>query len=267
MLGRYPKTLHLDGSGLVDAIGRRERLRWQDLAGRHVVVEEKIDGSETSFHFDSDAVLHVRARINDLAVSQRGGAEKPFDTLKDWLVAIEEALFDRILDRYAVYGEWAYACHSVYYDALPHHFLEFDVYDKLTGEFLSTDRRRALLEGLPIHSVPVLYQGHAGRDHPSSLVAAPLFRSPGWKATAAASASRAGVEPAAFLARVADNGLAEGVYGKIEEDGTVVARFKWVRPDFVSGIVEGGRHWKDAPLVPNTVAESFIPHHNLMTKT
>ncbi|KAG1274245.1 hypothetical protein G6F64_015171 [Rhizopus arrhizus] len=55
-----------------------------------------------------------------------------------------------------MYGETLTKKHSVFYDALPHHFFEFDVLDRHSGNFLSTDARRALLAGGPVLSVPVL---------------------------------------------------------------------------------------------------------------
>lgn len=44
--------------------------------------------------------------------------------------------------RYVMYGEWLYAKHTVYYDMLPHYFMEFDIYDKENGSFLGTAARR-----------------------------------------------------------------------------------------------------------------------------
>ncbi len=55
-----------------------------------------------------------------------------------------------------MYGEWLYAKHTVFYDNLPHYFMEFDVLDRLTRAFLSTTARRELLTGLPVMPVPVI---------------------------------------------------------------------------------------------------------------
>ncbi len=60
-----------------------------------------------------------------------------------------------------MYGEWLYARHTIPYDQLPHYFLEFDILDRETGMFLSTDRRHALLAGSPVRSVPVLARSPA----------------------------------------------------------------------------------------------------------
>lgn len=62
-------------------------------------------------------------------------------------------------DRYVLYGEWLYATHTIFYDALPHYFCAFDVLDVTAGEFLSTARRGELLAGTPVVSVPVLRAG------------------------------------------------------------------------------------------------------------
>jgi hypothetical protein len=45
--------------------------------------------------------------------------------------------------------------------------------------------------------------------------------------------------------------LAEGLYIKVEEDGVVRERSKWVRPDFLQVILGSGSHWHDRPLLPN----------------
>ena len=85
--------------------------------------------------------------------------------------------------RYLLYGEWLYARHTIYYDALPHYFLEFDVLDRSTGEFLSTDRRRELLSGVPIVSAPVLWRGVAKPAlHIQHLITPSNFRTAAWRA-------------------------------------------------------------------------------------
>jgi len=253
---RYPRTLHLDGSGLGTTRSGRDRLAWKELVGRNVVIEEKMDGSETSVEFDADLEPVVRFRGNPLDLASRGGAERTFNGLKDWFAANAEAFFDVIGDRYRVYGEWLHTCHRVFYDALPCHFLEFDILDRQTGIFLDTPSRRALLEALPfVSSVHVLFEGVASPSaHPSSLVGPSRFKSRYWEDNARRAAEVSGQDPSAFLARIDPLDLAEGVYGKVEEEGRVTARFKWVRPDFVRAIVDGGTHWKDMPPIPNLLS-------------
>ena len=65
--------------------------------------------------------------------------------------------------RYVMYGEWLYARHTIACDRLAHFFIEFDILDRDSGEFLSTERRASLLAGGPVVSVPVLGTGSVGR--------------------------------------------------------------------------------------------------------
>lgn len=248
---KYPRTFHLDDSGLPPGDSGRGRIQWSGIVGHNVVLEEKIDGSHSGFFFDAGGSLHALNRGNELDISSRGGGERQFDVLKDWLAAHEATFLDRLEDRFVVYGEWAYAAHSVYYDELPHLFLEFDVLDRQASDFLSTPMRNALLDGLPIASVPVLFQGTAQpAKSPASFVGQSAFKSDGWRASckrgSGADFGEIGIE---------DSDLGEGIYGKVEENGRVVMRFKWVRPGFVKHIVEGEGHWTNRNLVLNGLAD------------
>ena len=48
--------------------------------------------------------------------------------------------------------------------------------------------------------------------------------------------------------------LMEGVYIKWEENGRVMGRYKFVRADFVSLIVENEEHHMNLPIIPNLLA-------------
>src|SRR6202012_2887914 len=88
-----------------------------------------------------------------------GPRERQFDLFKRWANHHQNALWDVLGARYVMYGEWLYARHTIRYDRLPHYFLEFDLLDRETGEFLSTERRRSILVASPGVSVPVLASG------------------------------------------------------------------------------------------------------------
>lgn len=83
-----------------------------------------------------------------------GGREAQFALFKAWAEAHRHRFHAALGARYIVFGEWCYTKHTVFYDRLPHYFLEFDVFDRETKLFLSTPVRRRLLESLPIVSVP-----------------------------------------------------------------------------------------------------------------
>lgn len=54
----------------------------------------------------------------------------------------------------------------------------------------------------------------------------------------------------------------EGIYIKVEEDGEVVDRMKYVRASFLQTVEESQSHWLDRPIVPNRliipITELFI---------
>src|SRR4051812_10400132 len=131
---KYPRTQHLEGSRLQPGDEDLDQVPFADVAGRHVVVEEKVDGANAGVRFDSGGDLLLQSRGHFLTGGPR---EKHFNLFKQWAHAHAPALLDALLDRYVLFGEWLYAKHTVFYDRLPHYFLEFDVLDTQTGEFLS----------------------------------------------------------------------------------------------------------------------------------
>jgi hypothetical protein len=46
----------------------------------------------------------------------------------------------------------------------------------------------------------------------------------------------------------------EGLYIKVEEEGVVKERYKFVRGDFLSRIADSESHWMARPIVPNELA-------------
>ena len=46
----------------------------------------------------------------------------------------------------------------------------------------------------------------------------------------------------------------EGLYIKVESEGQVVGRYKYVRASFLTSILESGSHWLSRPIVPNQLA-------------
>jgi hypothetical protein len=45
--------------------------------------------------------------------------------------------------------------------------------------------------------------------------------------------------------------LMEGLYIKVEEDGIVKERYKYVRAGFLQTVFDSESHWMDRPLLPN----------------
>lgn len=246
---KYPRTRHLAGSGLQpddDPV----TAPWDELAGRYLVVEEKMDGANCGLSFDAAGRLRLQSRGHYLTGGPR---ERQFGLLKSWASAHAANLWELLGDRYVLYGEWCYGKHSIFYTDLPHYLLEFDILDTQNGAFLSTDRRTELLRAAPfIASVNVL---HAGRLSSlgalQALVGRSHFIAANHREQLAAAAAEAGQEPATALAETDPSGLMEGLYIKVEEGGRVTGRYKYVRRGFLQTVLDSGSHWQDRPLLPN----------------
>lgn len=250
---KYPRTQHLEGSRLQPGDEDLDAVPYDRIRNRFIVVEEKLDGANAGISFDSGGNLCLQSRGHFLV----GGArERHFTLFKSWAQCHHEALSALLGDRYLMYGEWMYAKHTIFYDRLPNYFMEFDILDMRTGMFLGTEQRHALLKGTPISSVPVLHSGSAIRsDYLLSLVRTSLYRSPAWKDTLHRVGAAAGV-PVELLEKQTDpSDLMEGLYIKIEEEGKVVERYKYVRSGFLTSVVRSESHWLDRPIVPNQLAD------------
>jgi hypothetical protein len=213
-------------------------------------VEEKCDGANCGVSFDAAGKLLLQSRGHYLT----GGArEKHFNPFKQWAAAHAHRLWPVLTDRYVMYGEWLYAKHTVFYDRLPHYFLEFDILDTQTGQFLSTERRRQMLAGLPVASVPVLWSGHAeSLDALVALVGPSLYKSPEWRARLREVCGERGLDAERIERETDPADHMEGLYIKVEEPAGVVAeRYKWIRAGFLTRVVDSGSHWLSRPIVPN----------------
>lgn len=251
-LRKYPRTPHLEGSRLQPGDEDLDQIPFSRIRGRHLVVEEKIDGANSAISFGPDGDLRLQSRGHYLTGGER---ERHFALFKTWAGVHQGALREVLGHRYLLYGEWAFAKHTLFYDLLPHYFLEFDVLDRLEGCFLSTPRRQALLAGLPLVSVPVLAQGPFTRlEALVGLVGPARWKSPDWREVLASAAEEVGI-PAELARRQTDpSGLAEGLYLKIEEEGRVVVRLKYVRADFLTAVLDSGSHWLTRTILPNRLA-------------
>ncbi|MGK8838960.1 RNA ligase family protein [Achromobacter xylosoxidans] len=252
-LFRYPRTPHLEGSRLQEGDHGHDHVPYRDLRGLRLVVEEKLDGANTGISFSPAGDLLLQSRGHYLV---GGGRERQFNFIKAWAQAHAGWLLQRLEDRYVMYGETLSKKHSVFYDALPHHFFEFDVLDRRTGAFLSTAARRELLAGGPVLSVPVLYDGLAPARLADlkALLRPSLAKTARWRDAFEATVRREGLDLALAWRQCDKSDLSEGLYIKVEADGRTLGRYKWVRPDFVQAILAADKHHSEQPYVPNQLA-------------
>lgn len=252
-LFRYPRTPHLEGSRLQEGDHGHDHVPYRDLRGLRLVVEEKLDGANTGISFTPAGDLLLQSRGHYLV---GGGRERQFNFIKAWAQAHAGWLLQRLEDRYVMYGETMSKKHSVFYDALPHHFFEFDVLDRRTGAFLSTEARRELLAGGPVLSVPVLYDGLAPARLADlkALLRPSLAKTARWRDAFEATVRREGLDLALAWRQCDKSDLSEGLYIKVEADGRTLGRYKWVRADFVQAILAADKHHSEQPYVPNQLA-------------
>lgn len=249
---KYPRTRHVEGSRL-QAGDIADDKPISELRGLSLVVEEKLDGANAAISFDASGNLLLQSRGHYLT---GGGRERHFALLKTWAAAHVHVLLPVLGHRFVMYGEWMYAKHTVFYDRLPHYFLEFDVLDRESGAFLSTRARRALLKGLPVMPAPVIHEGEISSvDHLDSLVRPTPYKSEGWRDALEEAALKSNSRPDMVDRQTEDSDLAEGLYLKAEDAERVRDRFKFVRGDFHQAIQSSEGHWHDRPILPNGLAE------------
>jgi hypothetical protein len=220
---KFPRTPHITGSRLQPGDEDLSVIAREVLEGISVVTEEKLDGSNSGISFDDRGSLILQSRGHILTGGPR---ERQFNLLKRWANHHFAALREILGRRYVMYGEWLYARHTIAYDRLAHYFIEFDIFDRDSGDFLSTERRASLLAGGPVVSVPVLGAGSVSR-----------------------------IDSYIGRSRYSTTELMEGLYLKREEDGRVAARYKYVRPGFLQAVADSDSHWMDRPIEPNLLRD------------
>ena len=246
---KYPRTAHLEGSRLQAGDEDLANVPFQAIANRNIVVEEKMDGANSAISFSNDGALLLQSRGHYLTGGPR---EKHFALFKTWAQCHQVRLRQTLGSRYIMYGEWCYARHTIFYDRLPHYFMEFDVLDHEDDRFLSTPERAELLSGLPVSAVPVLFVGSATKlGELTDLVTTSQYRSPTWKDHLIRLAEQRNLNIERVLHETDPTDQMEGLYIKVEEHGAVVERYKWVRAGFLQAVVSSGSHWLDRPIIPN----------------
>lgn len=247
---KYPRTYHLDGSGIQRGDEDLTVVPVRSLLGRYVVVEEKMDGANSAISFSEDGCLLLQSRGHYLTGGPR---EKQFHLLKPWAYRYANELWEVLGARYILYGEWLYAKHTIFYTDLPHYFMEFDMYDKEKDVFLSTELRGTFLVALPfIVSVKVLYEGQvSSAQQLVDMIGPSHFISEGHLERLRTLCQKKGYNVAQVLKETDSSSLMEGLYLKVEEDGVVQERYKYVRKSFLQTVFDSESHWMDRPLLPN----------------
>ena len=251
---KYPRTRHVEGSRKQAGDEDLNSVRFAEIKGKYLVLEEKVDGANCGISFGADGRMYLQSRGHFL---NGGYGERQFDLFKMWAGCFEERLRQLLGKRYIMYGEWLYAKHTVFYDSLPHYFMEFDIFDKEEEKFFSTRKRREFLrEASFISSVRVLDRGYYNSSEEiANWVGASLFISEEREQNFLLQCRKGGVEPETARRQTDLTGIMEGIYIKVEEGDYVIDRLKYVRTSFLNRILDSESHWMNRPMVANRLAE------------
>ncbi len=251
---KYPRTRHLEGSRKQFGDEDLKSIPFCEINGKYLVLEEKVDGANCGVSFGSDGKMYLQSRGHFL---NGGYGEHQFDLFKLWAGCFEERLHSLLGDRYVMYGEWLYAKHTVFYDRLPHYFMEFDIFDKKEEKFFSTKKRRELLGSFPfIRSVRVMEQGcYNSAEEIAGLIGPSHFISDTAEQSFLAQCRKGGVDSERAARQTDLSGIMEGIYIKVEESDYVIDRLKFVRASFLNAILDSESHWASRPIVANALAE------------
>jgi ATP-dependent RNA circularization protein (DNA/RNA ligase family) len=256
---KFPRTKHISGSMLQTGDGDLRVIPFEQIQGKYVVLEEKTDGANSGISFSESGQLLLQSRGYFL---EEKNDERQFELLKLWANQYKKELYELLGSSYIMYGEWMYAKHTIYYDRLPHYFMEFDIYDKRSHLFLNTQKRRELLKKYPfIHSARVAYEGQIENvEHIRNLIGPSPFISENSAEKLKKTCQKQGIDFQKVEMETDFSGIMEGIYIKVENEETVTERYKYVRETFKTQVVDTETHWIDKPIIENQLAdsESFI---------
>lgn len=204
---KFPRTPHLGSDSAVvddDEVKDKNKYIRALPSGLVAVVQEKVDGTNVSVHFEEPWIPVLQKRAGLIGK----GEKKQYQMFADWVNTNLAELWEMLGTKYCLFGEWLWRKHSVGYSELPSYFLAFDVFEKATSSFVCHDRFLEII-GEAVVPVSVVFKGST---------ADPAFAE--------------AIGKSAFTRR-SEYGeeFAEGVYIRFERDGVVYDRVKLRRPD------------------------------------
>jgi hypothetical protein len=251
---KYPRTPHIEGSCKQQGDEDIDDVPFRMIANQEVIIEEKVDGANAGISFNESGKMLLQSRGHYLTGGYR---ERQFNLFKQWAYSNSLA-FQQVLGKYYIlYGEWLYAKHTIFYNNLPHYFLAFDVFDKDKEVFFDTEKRQNFLKDLHVVSVPILYRGKIkSAQNLVSLITQSNFINSGHLEQLRTIARAKELDEELILQQTDNSTLMEGLFVKIEENGTIKNRYKYVRHSFSNTIIQSEIHWLNRPLIPNLLANN-----------
>jgi hypothetical protein len=253
---KYPRTQHLQGSRLQEGDEDLSQVPFNEIFGKNIVIEEKIDGANSAVSFDGEGNLLLQSRGHYL---DGGFRERHYNLMKQWANFNRDLFYNALGSRYIMYGEWMYAKHTVFYDALPDYFMEFDIFDRDRQVFLDTPSRKKITEKIGIiSSVPVLAEGvFRSKEKILSYLGNSNYITENHIEVLKKLAERQNLDVERQVRETDPSMLMEGLYIKVEQNGVVEERVKYVRASFLQCVNEAKSHWQTRPIIPNQLLNSW----------
>lgn len=253
---KYPRTRHIEGSKIQKGDENLKCVNFCDIENYYLVLEEKVDGSNVGISFDNNKNLLLQSRGHYLMGGYR---ERQFDLFKVWANCHKNELYNILSQKYVMYGEWLYAKHTIFYDNLTNYFMEFDIYDKEKGKFLSTKKRKEILKNYPfITSVRILYEGKVkSLEDIISFLGKSKFKSRNFENSLKKQCDTLNLSFELVKKQTDMSEYMEGIYIKAESENYTIDRFKYVRNSFLNTILNSETHWLNRPLIPNLLADNI----------
>ncbi len=146
MSAKYPRSMHVPfspGSTSDDKIASYSEF---DLfLGRRIIITEKLDGSNVC--------------LTNSNVYSRSHSGPPGHKSFDPLIKFHSENKAKIPENISLFGEWAYAVHSINYLMLQHHLNLFGVRNDITGKWAAWDEVTMWADEIGVAHVPMILDG------------------------------------------------------------------------------------------------------------
>jgi len=208
---KFPRTKHIINLG---AMTRDDLLytssEQKDFLNMELLIEEKIDGANLGIFLDKST---MKLMVQNRSHFVNSAYHEQFKLLDKWITSHSAELFEILQDNeYILYGEWIFFKHSIHYTNIPDYFMLFDIYDRITKQFLSREIVSNIIKETTLQQVPVIARGKFTIDELKKLA----------------------VGKSIFY-----DGPVEGIYVRAVKDGITKYRGKIVRSNFIAG----DDHW------------------------
>jgi hypothetical protein len=106
----FPKTPHLTGSSVVDDDAIQSYQSLLDLVklqdsnlNTRVLIQEKIDGTNVSIHFEQDWIPICQKRAG---IIESSGEKEQYNVFRQWVFERLEMLWNTLQTKYVLFGEF-----------------------------------------------------------------------------------------------------------------------------------------------------------------